>query len=364
MTVERLSIENFRNIEKMNIEPCDRVNIIYGENAQGKTNTLESIWLCTGCRSFRGTKDKELIMFDKPKAKIELDFYGFDRHQQMKIEIEEKRNVQLNGISFSSANKTLGEFLAVVFSPTHLSLIKQGPSERRKFLDTAIGQLKPNYASVLTKYNRAVTQRNAMLKDAYYHPELLDMIEVWEETLAVYGEKIMTYRLSYLEKLKEEVKSIYSGLSCGKEEIGLEYIQNEENGIICTTKEQFREILKSTRKTDILSGTTSFGPHRDDIDITINEISARKFGSQGQQRSCALALKLGEASMIKKVSAQQPVALLDDVMSELDISRQDYILNHIKDWQVFITCCDPNTILHLKEGKTFQIENGKLKAEK
>ncbi|MBR2315927.1 MAG: DNA replication/repair protein RecF [Clostridia bacterium] len=361
MNVERLSIENFRNIEKMNIEPCDKVNIIYGENAQGKTNTLESIWLCTGCRSFRGTKDKELIRFGEERAKIELDFYGFDRHQQMKVEIDDKRKVQLNGVQFSSANKSLGEFLAVVFSPTHLSLIKQGPSERRRFLDTAIGQLRPNYASLLTKYNRAVTQRNAILKDAYHHPQLLDTLDIWEDSLAAYGERIMSYRLSYLEKLKEEVKVIYSGLSCGKEEIGLEYLQDEEKGIVCTSKDEFREILKNGRKTDMLTGTTSFGPHRDDIDIKINGISARRFGSQGQQRSCALALKLGEASMIKKVSSQQPVALLDDVMSELDISRQDYILNHIKDWQVFITCCDPNTILHLKEGKTFKIEGGEVR---
>ena len=363
MIVKRLSIENFRNIEKMNIEPCDRVNVIYGENAQGKTNTLESIWLCTGCKSFRGTKDKELIRFGEEKAKIELDFFGFDRNQQMKVEIEEKRKVQLNGIQLPSANKSLGEFLAVVFSPTHLSLIKQGPSERRRFLDTAIGQLRPNYASLLTKYNRAVTQRNAILKDVYHHPELLDTLDIWEDSLAAYGERILNYRLSYLEKLKNEVKDIYSGLSCGKEEIGLRYIQDEEKGALCEKKAELLEVLKTSRKTDMLTGTTSFGPHRDDIEITINGISARRFGSQGQQRSCALALKLGEASMIKKISTQQPVALLDDVMSELDISRQDYILNHIKDWQVFITCCDPNTIFHLKEGKTFQIENGKLKVE-
>lgn len=360
MKVERLSIENFRNIEKINIEPCDRVNIIYGENAQGKTNMLESIWLCTGCRSFRGTKDKEMIRFGEERAKIELDFFAYERQQKIITEIEEKRKMQLNGIPLSSPSKSLGEFLAVVFSPTHLSLIKQGPSERRKFIDTAIGQLKPNYASVLTKYNRAVTQRNALLKDAYLHPEIMDFMEIWEENIAVYGEKIMTYRLSYLDKLKKEVEDIYNCLSCGKEKIDIRYAQNEEKESIFATKEEIKEQLVKARKNDIHTGNTSVGPHRDDIEITINGISARKFGSQGQQRSCALALKLGEANMIKKVSGQQPVALLDDVMSELDISRQDYILNHIKDWQVFITCCDPNTILHLKEGKTFRVEKGRI----
>lgn len=359
MIVTGLGIENFRNIEKMNIEPCENVNVIYGENAQGKTNIIESIWLFTGCRSFRGTKDREMIKFGEKKSEINLDFFADNREQQMKIEIGEKKIISLNDIAFSSPSKSVGEFPAVVFSPIHLSLIKEGPAERRKFLDIAISQLRPQYASFLTKYNRVITQRNALLKDISMSSELYDMLDIFDEEAAAYAAKIAFYRTSYLEKLSEEVGSIYSGISSGKEKFSLEYIQCEEKENF-TSKDEYLERIKKARKTDIITGTTSVGIHREDIEICIDGNSARKFGSQGQQRSCALALKLGEASMIKNTTSQQPVALLDDVMSELDVSRQDYILNHIKDWQVFITCCEPHTISHLKEGKSFHISGGKV----
>ena len=359
MIINGLDIEKFRNIEKLNIEPCENVNVIYGENAQGKTNIVEAIWLFTGCRSFRGTSDRELIKFGENKSKLSLDFFSSGRQQQMKIEIGEKKIISLNEIAFSSSSKSVGEFLAVVFSPVHLSLIKDGPAERRRFIDIAISQLKPHYASLLTKYNKVISQRNALLKDIPYHSDLYDMLDIFDEEAAAYASKIAFYRKSYLDKLTEEVRVIYSGLSSGKENISLEYIQCEERENF-TSKDAYLEKIKKARKTDISAGTTSVGVHREDIEIKINGNSARKFGSQGQQRSCALALKLGEASMIKNTTSQQPVALLDDVMSELDVSRQDYILNHIKDWQVFITCCEPHTIKHLKEGKSFQIQGGKV----
>lgn len=360
MIIQGINIENFRNIEKMNIEPCENVNVIYGENAQGKTNIIEGIWLFTGCRSFRGTKDKELIRFGESKAEIGLDFFSENRRQQMKIKIAEKKVISLNGIDFSSPAKSVGTFPAVVFSPVHLSLIKEGPSERRKFLDIAISQLKPQYAAYLTKYNRVITQRNALLKDISMSSELYDMLDIFDEEAALYASKIAVYRTSYLTKLSEETDRIYSGLSSGREKLSLRYLQSEDSEEVFTSKDAYLKKLKKARKTDIAAGTTSVGIHREDIEITIDGNSARKFGSQGQQRSCALALKLGEASMIKNTTSQQPVALLDDVMSELDVSRQDYILNHIKDWQVFITCCDPVTILHLKEGKSFHIKSGKV----
>lgn len=359
MIVKGLNIENFRNIEQINIEPCENVNVIFGENAQGKTNIIEGIWLFTGCRSFRGAKDREMISFGKSKAKLSLDFFSDNRNQNLSVEIEEKRKISLNGIDFSNPAKSIGNFSAVVFSPAHLSLIKDGPAERRKFLDTAISQLRPQYALYLTKYNRVITQRNALLKDINTNSALYDMLDVFDEEAAMYAAKIAFYRKSYLEKLSDEVTEIYSGLSSGKEKFSLLYIQSEERENF-TDKNAYLEKIKKARKNDIMTGTTSVGVHREDIEICINGNSARKYGSQGQQRSCVLALKLGEANMIKNTVSQQPVALLDDVMSELDISRQDYVLNHIKNWQVFITCCNVETIRNLKDGKSFHIKNGSV----
>ncbi len=359
MNITGLNIENFRNIENMNIEPCDTVNVIFGENAQGKTNLLESIWLFTGCKSFRGAKDSELVRFDSDKAKLKLTFFSEQREQYMDVDIDSKRKISKNGIAYPSCSKAIGDVRCVVFSPVHLNIIKQGPAERRKFIDIAISQLRPNYAKYLLEYNRALKHRNILLKDAAYHSEVYDMLEIWDDRIAHYASKIAGYRLSYLEKLKREVTDIYDGISSEKEKIEIEYVQNGAN-VNFTSKEEYITLLKNHRKDDIDLKSTSVGVHRDDIDIKINGISARKYGSQGQQRSAALALKLGEASVIKEVTGEQPVALLDDVMSELDISRQDYILNHIKDWQVFITCCDPNTIKNLKQGKGFEIDKGNI----
>ncbi|MGN0468610.1 MAG: DNA replication/repair protein RecF [Acutalibacteraceae bacterium] len=362
MNVTKLELSSFRNIEKEIITPCEGINIIYGDNAQGKTNLLESIWLFTGCRSFRNAKDSELINFNSPKAVLSLDFFGSGRDQSLFLEIEKGRKFMLNGVKKGSASKIMGEFLAVVFSPVHLSLVKDGPYERRKFLDIAISQLKPKYALTLSHYNKALAQRNILLKDIAFHSELYDTLDIWEERLAFYAGEIIRQRVGYIKLLSQFASEIYSGISSGKEKLEISYYQqcpafseNKEELF-----ENIKDLLFASRKTDIASGFTSVGPHRDDLNIKIDRLSARNYGSQGQQRSAALALKLGEAAVIRNFSSQQPVALLDDVMSELDISRQNYILNHIKDWQVFITCCDPNSVGNLKCGKAFEMKNGKI----
>lgn len=362
MNVKKLEVVSFRNIENEVIEPCESVNLIYGDNAQGKTNMLESIWLFTGCRSFRGSKDSELLNFNSPKALLSLDYFGYDRDQNISLNIEKGRKFSLNGVKQSSASKIMGEFLAVVFSPVHLSLVKDGPYERRKFLDIAISQLKPKYAVTLSQYNKALAQRNMLLKDLVYHSELYDTLDVWEDRIAFYAGEIIRQRVGYINALSQFAKEIYDGISSGKEEIEITYFQ--QCPVYANNKQELYENIKSllfaSRKNDIANGYTSVGPHRDDINIKIDGLSARSYGSQGQQRSAALALKLGEAAMIKNFTNEQPVALLDDVMSELDETRQNYILNHIKDWQVFITCCDPNSVSNLKFGKAFEMKNGKI----
>ena len=352
MIVKKLECLNFRNIEKEILEPCDKMNVICGENAQGKTNFLEAIWLFTGAKSFRGAKDNEFIKFGAEKTVINMDFISEEIEKESKIEIKEKRIATLNGNKLKSAHSLAGNFNAIIFSPIDLKLVGEGPQNRRKFLDTAIGQLYPSYIEILKKYTRAVTQRNKIIKDLKYDSTVEIMLDVFEKEIAENGEKIMKLRLKYVELLNNFLGNIYSGISWGKEFLDMVYLS--------TTKDNFCEILKVSRKEDMFSGVTSIGPHRDDLEFKINGFSARSFASQGQKRSIALSLKLAEAEVIKKHVGESPCFLLDDVMSELDPDRQNFILNHIEGMQAFITCCDPSNIKNLKEGKIFNVKEGRV----
>ena len=362
MTVNSVKIKNFRNIADLSFTADNGVNVIYGENAQGKTNILESIWLFTGCKSFRGAKDNELIKFGEDFSKINLEFSDNLREKKSEIIIaDKKKNASLNGVSLRSTAELIGSFYAVIFSPVHLSLIKDGPSARRKFLDTALCQLKPSYAEHLAGYKRALVQRNALLKDLHLNSELYDMLDTWDDQLARYSACVIKERIQYIDLLSDYSKNIYSGISENKEEFSVFYSKNISKDY--SVKDIYLseiENLKNSRKEDIFSKTTTVGPHRDDLEILINNVSARSFGSQGQQRSCALALKLGESEIIKKVTGETPVALLDDVMSELDEKRLDYVLNHINARLVFLTCCDPSQVLRLCGGKSFLIKGGEI----
>ncbi len=362
MFINRLSVTDYRNINYIEIEPSKNVNIIFGENAQGKTNLLESIWLFTGCKSFRTKKDSELLRFEQDFSKNKIEYFAFGREQTAQIIIDKKRNAQKNGIDLKSPAELIGEFYAVIFSPSHLSLIQDGPVFRRSFLDTALCQLKPNYAKGLARYKHTLEQRNALLKDIQYHSELYDTLDIWDERLSSYGAAVVFERIKYSRLLSENANEIYFGISDGKENLTVEYVNN--TGLYVEDPYEIKEFLKNklreTRRDDIFNKITGIGPQRDDLEIKINGLSARKFGSQGQKRSCALALKLSEANIIEKVTGEEPVILLDDVMSELDIKRLDYILNHINGRQVFITCCDPANVLRMCEGKTFHIEKGCL----
>ena len=356
MILNRIEYKNFRNIEALALEPDEGVNVIYGENAQGKTNLLEGIWLFSGLKSFRGAKDAELVRFGCGFARLKTAFTAGGRDQKAELTVEARRKAKLNGVELPSCTGLIGICSAVVFSPTFLNIVKNGPEERRRFLDSALCQIKPGYAPLLAGYNRLVKQRNSLLKDVQFEPSLLDMLDVIDERMAQSGERLIEEREAYIEKLVPAAKSIHDGFSGGREEMSVCYVRKDESG----ENRPLKELLKDARKNDIVNRTTSVGPHRDDIDIRINGISARSFGSQGQQRSCAVALKLGEAAVMKEATGEQPLVLLDDVMSELDSGRQDYILNHIKGWQVFITCCEPSTVLRMCSGKTFHIEQGKL----
>ena len=353
MRILSFSCQNFRNLEKIEINSFDEMNVICGENAQGKTNLLEGIWLFTGIKSFRGAKDSAFLKFGKEKANLNLNFTADGIENEAEIEIKEHRNAFFNNNRLKSPSQMAGKFNATVFSPNDLGLVRDGPSARRRFLDIAIGQLYPSYIAALKNYMRAVTQRNSIIKDYRYDSTLSVMLDIFEEEIAETGTKITEIRKKYIDRLDEFLPNVYSGLSSGKEILETEYIS-------AVSTENLRQALADSRKNDMYNGATSVGPHRDDIEFKINGISARNFGSQGQKRSVALALKLSEAEVIKKISGEYPVFLLDDVMSELDPERQNYILNHIKGIQSFITCCDPSNVERLKNGKIFEIRNGRI----
>lgn len=361
MKVLELFYKNYRNLKDGKFIPSDKINVIYGENAQGKTNLLESIWIFTGGRSFRGTKDSDLIRFGEKFLDVSLNIFSEGRNQELKIEVfEKKRKIKINSLEKSSPVDLVGKFCAVIFSPNHLMLIKDGPIIRRKFLDAAICQVKPGYAKLIAKYNHVLRQRNALLKDIKYHSELLDTLDIWDENLIIYAQSIIKTRLQYVDYLKKFSQEFHAGISSQKEVLDVRYEISNFSQDCDLGLEFFRERLKSTRKLDVTFGCTNFGPHRDDLKISLNEKSAKLFASQGQQRSIVLAIKLAEAEIFKKVFKKTPVILLDDVMSELDEHRQDFILNSIKENQVFITCCEPTAAIKLQNGQSFRVFDGEI----
>lgn len=356
MEIKKISFSGFRNLFDFEFCPHNNINVICGANAQGKTNIIEGIWLFTGAKSFRGAKDIEMVGFGKEKAHLKMNFLSGEIERTAEINIINKRTAIFDEKPLKSPSLLAGNFCAIVFSPEDLSLVKDGPSARRKFLDIAIGQLYPSYINNLKCYSRALAQRNKIIKDYKIIPNGTELLDIFEEEICENGKKIISLRKEYLKKTQPFISEIYSGISKEREDLEFTYINSSE-------EENLREALYEARKTDVFSGITSVGPHRDDIDFKINGIYARKFGSQGQQRSVALSLKLAEAKTLKEITGEEPVVILDDVMSELDPKRQDYILNHIKERQVFITCCDPSNIKGIKEGKVFNIESGRIKQE-
>ncbi len=361
MIIKYHSAKNFRNLENIAFEPDGEMNIIYGENGQGKTNIIESIWMLTGFYSFRARKNAQLISQGKNEAEIENRFFSHAREQVAVMKINKRKEITLNGVNEASPRVMMGKYYAVVFSPSTLGLVQDGPGERRKMLDVALSLIKPNYAVVMSRYLRVLDQRNALLKKFGERSFEYDYIAPWDAELANLGAKIIKYRLDYIEQLSEVCEEIYKGISSGRESFSFYYDFSKENISEEVIKEKLVADIEKTRDADIKRLYTNAGPHAHDLVLTLNGRDARLFGSQGQQRSCALAMKLGEASIIEKVTGECPVVLLDDVMSELDEGRQTFILNYLDNWQVFITCCDPSQLLRSKKGKAFEVINGEIK---
>ena len=365
MKVKQLEIKGFRNIAHQTLAPCQGVNVLHGQNGQGKTNLLEAIWLFTGGKSFRGGRDQEMIPFGEDKAGIALTFEAQQREQTAQIHLGDKKTVLLNEVKQKSPSALQGHFCAMIFAPPHLSLVKDGAQQRRRFLDGAICQIRPKFLSAVAQYQKILAQRNALLKDIPRHAQLLDTLPVWDERLSYLGAYIACVRMQYMERLEREAAKIYAGLSGERESLSLSYVcsfsdKRERQALY----EELQNALRRSLKEDMAAGFTTRGVHRDDFQLCLNGLCARIYGSQGQQRSCVLALKLAEGAVLEDNIGEKPVCLLDDVMSELDDKRQDYILNHIQDWQVFITCCNPDALRGLQNGKTFFVEDGTVTEQK
>ena len=360
MIIKHHSAKNFRNLQSVSFDPHPEMNVIYGENGQGKTNIIESIWILTGFYSFRARKNAQLIEQGKSEAEIENIFYSHSREQNAVMKINKRKEIVLNGVKEESPRVMMGKYYAVVFSPSTLGLVQDGPGERRKMLDVALSLVKPNYAVIMSRYLRVLDQRNALLKKFGERSFENDYIIPWDNELASLGAKIVKYRLDYVEELSALSSEIYKGISSGREEFTFHYDFSAENISEEEIKEKLVADIEKTREADIKRLYTNAGPHTDDLVLILNDRDVRIYGSQGQQRSCALAMKLGEASIIEKITSECPVVLLDDVMSELDEGRQTFILNYLDNWQVFITCCDPSTLLRSKKGKAFEVKDGKI----
>lgn len=367
MYCKRITARNFRNIEEAEVEFCDGVNILAGENAQGKTNLLEGIFYTSVGRSFRGAHTPEMISFGKPTAELKIDFKDSKRDQTIKVTMfrDKQRKIEKNGVKMDKLSDIVGAFRAVLFCPEHLSMIKDGPAGRRSYMDMAISRDHPMYMYSLQRYAYLLKQRNTLIKSAYNDRATFDgTVELWSEQLAAEAAIIADMRLSFIERVSSHVAEIFEEMTGEKEIPTLKYEGSsgqptEEYHDRGRTKEKYFELLMSNHDREISAGATLWGIHKDELDIAINGKKARIFCSQGQQRSLALALKLAEGEICREEFGDHPVFLFDDVLSELDETRRDYLIHKIHGKQVIITSCEAGLLSDIDGVKRIRVENGK-----
>ena len=333
MMIRSIELKNFRNYEDLKIELTEGTNILYGDNAQGKTNVLESAYVSGTTKSHKGSKDKDMIQFGKEESHIRTFVIKHEKEYQIDIHLKKNRpkGIAVNRIPIKKAGALFGILNIVFFSPEDLNIIKNGPAQRRRFLDLELCQLDKIYLSDLTSYNKILNQRNKLLKDLVFRRDLADTLPVWDMQLVEYGQRIIRRRSAFVQELCETVYRIHKNISGNREELRLTYEPDVQ-------AEELAAQLQKVREKDLKYGQTSVGPHRDDLLFQISDVDIRTFGSQGQQRTSALSLKLSEIELVKNSIHDTPVLLLDDVLSELDSNRQNYLLGSIHDIQTVITC--------------------------
>ena len=357
MVIESLELKDFRNYEYLKMDFSPSTNILFGKNGQGKTNILESIYLSATTRSHRGSKDREMIRFTCDEAHVlshvkkNLSSVKLDIHLRNKA----SKGVAINHVPVRRASDLFGVFSCIVFSPEDLSIVKSGPKERRRFIDRELSQIDKVYLSDLSNYNKALNHRNRLLKEIYFDPSLRDTLDVWDEQLVTYGSRVIDSREKFILELNKLVESIYFHISGGRENVKIYYNKNTEIG-------SFKDSLSSLKERDFSLRTTHVGPHRDDISFMSGNMNMRKYGSQGQQRTCAVVLKLAQIELVKKKLNEKPVLLLDDVLSELDRDRQNFLMDYIKDVQTIITTTGIDDFVkdRLKIDNIYEIKEGKI----
>lgn len=355
MIIKSIELSNFRNYESLDLNFDYGTNILYGNNAQGKTNILEAISVSGTTRSHKGSKDKEMIRFGEEEAHIKTVVNKKDMDYQIDVHMKKNKTkgIAVNKVPLKKASELFGILNIVFFSPEDLNIIKNGPSERRRFLDSELCQLDKIYLSDLAKYNKILNQRNKLLKDMVFRPDLKETLPIWDAQLIDYGKRIIKRRKSFVDELNEIVFDIHKQISGEKEELVLKYEPNIDDAF-------FHDELNRAKERDMRFCQTSVGPHRDDMQFSVFDVDIRKYGSQGQQRTSALSLKLAEIELVKRNINETPVLLLDDVLSELDSSRQNYLLNSIHDIQTIITCTGLDEFIknRFKIDKIFNVVEG------
>ena len=357
MWIKKIKLNNFRNYQEQEINFEKNINIFYGENAQGKTNIIEAIFLCSLGKSFRAKKDSEMIKLNEKYSLIEIEYEKSDRDGKIKIELGDKKNIFINGIKIKKLSELLGKINTVIFIPDDINILKGGPQNRRRFLDIMISQLRPNYMHILNLYLKTIEQRNKYLRQIKEEKKDEKLLDIWDEKLSEYAIKICEYRKEFIEKITKKIENIHNDITNQKEKIEINYITE------CDDKEKYLKLLKERRKLDIIKGFTTKGVHRDDFVIYINKKEINIYGSQGQNRTAMLSLKLSELQVIKDEIGEYPILLLDDFMSELDSNRRKNFLENIKNTQVIITGTEKLDIENL-EYLEYNVSNGKIFKQK
>ena len=353
MIVKSLKLNQFRNYESLQLSFDKGTNLFYGNNAQGKTNILEAVYLCGTTKSHKGSKDREMIRFGEEEAHIRMAISRSQSAYEIDLKKNRPKGIAVNGVPIRKAAELLGIANFVFFSPEDLGIIKNGPAERRRFIDMELCQLDKLYLHELSNYNKVIIQRNKLLKECSFNSQYEEMLDIWDMQLVKYGKKLIESRERFVKELGVIVAEIHRNLTGGREELMVRYEKN-------VSADEFERKLQTSRKRDLKVKMSMTGPHRDDLLFEVKGVDIRRFGSQGQQRTAALSLKLAEIELVKRAIKDTPVLLLDDVLSELDSSRQQYLLDSIHDIQTLITCTGIDDFIENKFqlNKVFHVADG------